>query len=365
MTEAVARRWRRYGKDRLYVVARDGSSLGWHDLVTGETHYADPGRTRLMDSTVTQWRERAGLSATSGTDRLTVSARDAGAAHRARHRAPLDLATQLPGSGPRSREWEVREREEAIETQQEDLRRRDDVLADQERALRDEDRQMRRRQGMVQAIRSFFTGRLTPERQELADRNAQLRGERQAIRGEIGRTNIEISRLEQEARPWRVGAQGEEIVADWLADMVRRDARWRVLHSIPVGDGRADIDHLMIGPAGVYTLNTKHHPGANVFVYYETVMVNGTKYPYVRKARAEARRASGLLSRACGFKITVSGVVVPTGMARFTPKAQPKDVGVIPSSWLGEWLVAGPKVLTPALVEAIYEAARLESTWRA
>lgn len=31
-------RWRRYGKDRLYVSTVDGARAGWHDLVTAETH---------------------------------------------------------------------------------------------------------------------------------------------------------------------------------------------------------------------------------------------------------------------------------------------------------------------------------------
>ena len=41
-----------------------------------------------------------------------------------------------------------------------------------------------------------------------------------------------------------------------------RTPRWRVLHSVPVEGGR-DIDHVMIGPPGVVTINSKHHrPGA-------------------------------------------------------------------------------------------------------
>ncbi|MBG6212216.1 hypothetical protein RCH23_000129 [Cryobacterium sp. CAN_C3] len=36
---------------------------------------------------------------------------------------------------------------------------------------------------------------------------------------------------------------------------------WTVLHAVPVGSGSSDIDHVVIGPAGVFTINTKNHTG--------------------------------------------------------------------------------------------------------
>jgi len=39
-----------------------------------------------------------------------------------------------------------------------------------------------------------------------------------------------------------------------------------VLDSIPVGDNGSDIRHLVIGPAGVFSLNTKHHFDASFWV---------------------------------------------------------------------------------------------------
>jgi hypothetical protein len=35
------------------------------------------------------------------------------------------------------------------------------------------------------------------------------------------------------------------------------DEAWRVLHSVPVGSRDSDIDHVVIGPGGVYTINAK------------------------------------------------------------------------------------------------------------
>ena len=62
-------------------------------------------------------------------------------------------------------------------------------------------------------------------------------------------------------RAWRIGADGEEAVAARLAKL---GGHWRVLHAVPVGDRGSDIDHVVIGPAVVFTINSKHHPHASV-----------------------------------------------------------------------------------------------------
>jgi hypothetical protein len=50
---------------------------------------------------------------------------------------------------------------------------------------------------------------------------------------------------------------------------------WRVLHSLVVSEEGTDLDHLVIGPHGVYCINTKNHPGHSVWVAGNTFMVNG------------------------------------------------------------------------------------------
>lgn len=68
-----------------------------------------------------------------------------------------------------------------------------------------------------------------------------------------------------EERAWRIGADGEEKVGAQLDKLIQRDPRWRAIHAIEVGERGSDIDHLVIGPGGVYSLNAKHHPGAKVW----------------------------------------------------------------------------------------------------
>ena len=164
-------------------------------------------------------------------------------------------------------------------------------------------------------------------------------------------------------RAWRIGADGEERVAHQLDRLVARDPRWQVLHSIPVSETGADIDHLVIGPAGVFTINTKHHPNASIWVYYDAVRVNGARVPYVRNARHEAARATRALSAACGKTVPVSGLVVPVGARELKVKAQPKDVSIVARRQIAGWLESQPSMLNEAGIATITAAARRTSTW--
>lgn len=117
-------------------------------------------------------------------------------------------------------------------------------------------------------------------------------------------------RVHNDERAWRIGAAGEEKVAAQLDKVVKKDPRWKFIHAIPVGTRGSDIDHLIVGPGGVFTANAKHYPNAKLWVGGDTFMVNGNRQPYVRDARHEANRAA-LLSEACGFPVFVEGLIVP------------------------------------------------------
>ena len=137
-----------------------------------------------------------------------------------------------------------------------------------------------------------------------------------------------------------------------------------MLHAIPVGENGADIDHLVIGCGGVYTLNAKHHPGGKVWVAGNTFLVNGQRQPYLRNSRHEAQRASNLLTAACGFPVFAVGVVVPVGADDLTIKKAPDGVHVINRMRLARWLRHRPEVLDEGIVAAVYDAARRSTTWQ-
>lgn len=165
-------------------------------------------------------------------------------------------------------------------------------------------------------------------------------------------------------RAWRIGADGEQAVA---AQLARLGPSWRLLHAVPVGTRGSDIDHVAIGPPGVFTINAKHHPDAKVWVGGDTVMVNGQRVPYVRNSRHEASRAARLLSEHAGFPVPVVGVIAVMGAHRgMTVKRQPEDgaVVVVQRRRISQHLAGRPPRLGEREVQAIYDAARRSTTWQ-
>jgi Nuclease-related domain len=61
--------------------------------------------------------------------------------------------------------------------------------------------------------------------------------------------------LSAEARAWRRGARGERRTARHLRKLVR--ARWTVLHDLAIPQSRANGDHLLIGPPGIFFIDSK------------------------------------------------------------------------------------------------------------
>jgi Nuclease-related domain len=62
-------------------------------------------------------------------------------------------------------------------------------------------------------------------------------------------------RLSAEARAWRRGARGERRTARHLNKLVRQG--WTVLHDLAIPQSRANGDHLLIGPPGVFLVDSK------------------------------------------------------------------------------------------------------------
>jgi hypothetical protein len=55
-------RWRRYGHDRIYVTAADGTKLGWHDLMNGDDHIEVAEQTDAFRAAVAAWKRNAASS---------------------------------------------------------------------------------------------------------------------------------------------------------------------------------------------------------------------------------------------------------------------------------------------------------------
>lgn len=167
----------------------------------------------------------------------------------------------------------------------------------------------------------------------------------------------------RELRAWTTGALGEQAVAAELWHIARPGA-WRYIHSVPVGNRGSDIDHVLIGPGGVFSLNTKSHRNSNIWVGGNTFMVNGHRHPYLRNSRHEAMRASRLLTATTGTPVNVHPVIVVVDPRNVTLKNPPLDVSVVTRRRLRRWISALHPILSDEDVENIFNHARRSATWR-
>ncbi|MFE3641888.1 nuclease-related domain-containing protein [Streptomyces sp. NPDC059169] len=178
--------------------------------------------------------------------------------------------------------------------------------------------------------------------------------------GLIKRVVLQLLRRPAEWDSWRKGLAGEQRVGAELNRLERHG--WRVLHSILLAD-KVDVDHLLIGPGGVFSINTKHHHRRAVWVGDDSVKVgHGKPAPYARKSRAEAKRVARVLERYCGFPVPVEPVLVFVGVTDLKVVATQLSVRVYQERQVAA-LAPLSGVLTAEQVEQVYSVARHRQAW--
>lgn len=168
------------------------------------------------------------------------------------------------------------------------------------------------------------------------------------------------SPLSEDSRPWYLGALGELDVAARLESL---DGDWTVLHSVPVGTRGSDIDHVVFGAAGVFTINSKFHEGARIWVGSRRLLVNGQKTDHLRNTRYEVARTQKLLGAVVGSSAPVRGVIVIVGAREVSIREKPDDVVVLTAPQLVRWLKKHRPVLEPTQLAAMAAVVRAEATW--
>jgi hypothetical protein len=132
----------------------------------------------------------------------------------------------------------------------------------------------------------------------------------------------------QELRRLKQARDGERYIGQCLERL--RESGYRVLHDI-VGDG-FNIDHVLIGPTGVYTIETKtiskpSKGSCKIDYDGETVSINGyipDRNPIVQ-AKAQANWIKGFLKEVITEDLAVRPVVLYPG---WFVKPQPKGCDV-------------------------------------
>jgi len=138
---------------------------------------------------------------------------------------------------------------------------------------------------------------------------------------------------------------------------------WVAIHGIPIGNRGSDIDHLVIGPSGVYTINAKRHIGAKIFAGGGSIRVSGQPTQYVRNAQYEAERVAKKLAAVVGAPLQVTPTVVIVDAAEVNYGKKAPVVAVMSPARLPRWLRRGPRSLSREQVVTLSEAAARLSTW--
>ena len=181
----------------------------------------------------------------------------------------------------------------------------------------------------------------------------------QVASGRTTRLRRLFKRPTQDERNWKRGAEGERIAAHALSQL---PTGWWVLHDLQVGSRGANIDHVVIGPSGVFTINTKHL-SRSVWVADGAFMVGGTKTDYLWKARAEGERVGRLLTAAVDHPIDARPVIAVLA-PQLTIKSSPRDVAVTEVRRLTSWLRDQPGRLSPGAVVELVAKADDPETWQ-
>jgi hypothetical protein len=164
--------------------------------------------------------------------------------------------------------------------------------------------------------------------------------------------------LDRERANWAAGGSGEQQVAAELARLPADE--WWVFHDLPRGASGTNVDHLVIGVGGVFTLNTKNLSG-NVWVGERTVMVAGVKTNFLPVAVSEARDVGYRLSGALTIPIDARPLLV--FVHPITVVAMPPDVTVLDLDNLRTWLQSLSAVLTPQQAYDVVLVTDRPTTW--
>jgi hypothetical protein len=169
--------------------------------------------------------------------------------------------------------------------------------------------------------------------------------------------------LSKDAVSWLRGVRGELHTASHLRKL---GEDWVVLHSIPVGNRGSDIDHVVIGPAGVFTVNSKRLRDRRVWVDGERMLVDGRKADYLRNAEFEARRVDAVLHRA-GLMTAALPIIAVSGAKSITVKASPswkgRVIGVATVEQIVRRIRRRPVKLTPDQVALVARLFSDSSAW--
>jgi Nuclease-related domain len=136
---------------------------------------------------------------------------------------------------------------------------------------------------------------------------------------------------------WLRGAEGERQVGAALAELTADG--WLALHDVSLG--RGNVDHILIGPGGIFTIETKSHRG--------NIRIDGIDPRMVKQAYAEKK----LIERITGMEAQPLLVFSRAWLIGSVP-AQRKGVTILPARLLGHYFSRRRPVLAADRAEQIH-----------
>jgi hypothetical protein len=137
---------------------------------------------------------------------------------------------------------------------------------------------------------------------------------------------------------------------------------WRTVHAIPIGAGGCNIDHLVIGPGGLFALSVFRERATHVWAKGDTIVVDGDRKNWIQEASFVAGRAARMLSTRCEFAVRVQPVVVVVDALRLTVESG-SDTHVTNRTRLLSWIETHPRRLSEEELDVIDDTARHPETW--
>lgn len=178
-------------------------------------------------------------------------------------------------------------------------------------------------------------------------------------RGRIGRV-FGADPLHPDAIAWFQAGVGELELGRTLDAL---GEEWTVLHGVPAGARGREIDHLLIGPAGVIAIDTTHLDARVVVVDGDTITAGAPRAGLVHDVMEEREDAASRLSVALAEPIEVTSLIVAVGAERVVVRPHPA-VQVVTPAELGRVLQRAGGVLTRRQVADLVRTAERPETWQ-
>jgi hypothetical protein len=162
----------------------------------------------------------------------------------------------------------------------------------------------------------------------------------------------------QEDASYRAGLAGEQRTAGVLAGLERNG--YRVLHSVPLSP-RKDIDHLVIGPTGIWAINTKATTYDVTAKADGAVYSDGYRQKWVESILRDAAVAGEHLSAAARMDLQCRPLVAVWSTMNLSSNYE----GLVAGEALTAAITGADPRFPAEWVDVVYNVARRSDTWTA